>query len=186
MEAVERAEALVDARDQLAEELRAVRTDPDRTAHGGPGGVTARRPIVTGFEDLEATASADLSRFEAILAEGADLKTQVATLEREAEALRRRLADAERELHEADGRGHADNEPTRTATVAPLAIADHLGVLEESIDSLRAEMRAASDETAMMEPSESVTVVATAVSAAAEHVERARDALRALNAAVGL
>jgi hypothetical protein len=45
-------------------------------------------------------------------------------------------------------------------------------------------MRAASDETAMMDPSDSVVAVSSAVSQAAEHVERARDAVRALNAIV--
>ena len=57
-------------------------------------------------------------------------------------------------------------------------------MLEESIDPLRANMRAASDETAMMEQTEPVLVVTSAVSQAAEHVERARDALRALSAIV--
>jgi len=41
-------------------------------------------------------------------------------------------------------------------------------------------MRAASDETAMMDQTESVIAVASAVSQAAEHVERARDSLRLL------
>jgi hypothetical protein len=41
-------------------------------------------------------------------------------------------------------------------------------------------MRAASDETAIMDQTESVIIVASAVSNAAEHIERARDALRAL------
>jgi hypothetical protein len=100
--------------------------------------------------------------------------------------LRGRLATAERELRSAELQAMPENKPTRTATVMPLAIADHLGVLEEAIDSLRSNMRAASDETAMMDPSESVTVVASAVSSAAEHVERAREALKALNASVGL
>jgi hypothetical protein len=63
-----------------------------------------------------------------------------------------------------------------------MEFAEHLTVLEESIDSLRANMRAASDETAMMDQSDSVVVVSQAVSSAAEHVERARDALRALSA----
>ena len=57
-------------------------------------------------------------------------------------------------------------------------------MLEESIDSLRANMRAASDETAMMDQTESVVAVASAVSQAAEHVERARDALKVLTAMV--
>ena len=41
-------------------------------------------------------------------------------------------------------------------------------------------MRAASDETAVMDQSEPVQVVSEALSQAAEEIERARDALRAL------
>jgi hypothetical protein len=47
-------------------------------------------------------------------------------------------------------------------------------------------MRAASDETAMMTPSESVTTISNAVSEAAEHVEIARAAIRALAASIGI
>ena len=47
-------------------------------------------------------------------------------------------------------------------------------------------MRAASDETAMMDPSESVNTISHAVSQAAEHVERARAAIRALSASIGV
>jgi hypothetical protein len=42
-------------------------------------------------------------------------------------------------------------------------------------------MRAASDETAMMDQTDSVIAISAAVSSAAEHVERARDALRILS-----
>ena len=59
-------------------------------------------------------------------------------------------------------------------------------MLEESIDSLRANMRAASDETATMEQSQSVAAISDAVSSAAEHIERARAAIRALQAAIGM
>lgn len=66
----------------------------------------------------------------------------------------------------------------------PIEFAEHLNVLEESIDSLKANMRAASDETAMMEQNDSVAAVSQAVSQAAEHVERARDALKLLTVMV--
>jgi len=46
-------------------------------------------------------------------------------------------------------------------------------------------MRAASDETAIMEPSDSVNAISSAVSQAAEHVEVARAAIRALTASIG-
>jgi hypothetical protein len=47
-------------------------------------------------------------------------------------------------------------------------------------------MRAASDETAMLPPSESVSTVSTAISEGAEHVEVARAAIRALAASIGM
>ena len=47
-------------------------------------------------------------------------------------------------------------------------------------------MRAASDETAVMEQTESVIVVANAVSSAAEHIERARAAVRTLKSVIGM
>jgi hypothetical protein len=47
-------------------------------------------------------------------------------------------------------------------------------------------MRAASDETAMMDQTPSVATITDAISAAAEHIERARTAIRALQAAIGM
>ena len=77
-------------------------------------------------------------------------------------------------------------ESTRTGTELPVQLAEHVSILEEAIDSLRSNMRAASDETAMMESSESVTLISEAVSAAAEHIERARAAIRAVQSAIGM
>jgi hypothetical protein len=57
-------------------------------------------------------------------------------------------------------------------------------ITKPDVTAARANMRAASDETAMMDQSDSVVAVSSAVSQAAEHVERARDAVRVLNASV--
>jgi flagellar hook-basal body complex protein FliE len=94
--------------------------------------------------------------------------------------MRRELSESEQKL--AAQRRANEDEPTNTGTGIPMEFAEHLSVLEESIDSLRANMRAASDETAMMDQSQPVIAISEAVSSAAEHVERARDALRALSA----
>jgi chromosome segregation ATPase len=81
----------------------------------------------------------------------------------------------------------ADGDLARTGSQLPIGeLAEHVIMLEESINSLRANMRAASDETAMMDPSESVSTISTAVSQAAEHVETARAAIRALAASIGM
>jgi chromosome segregation ATPase len=128
--------------------------------------------------DPEATAQADMSRFTALVARAAELEQALAKVEREGGDLRRRLADAEARL--AAQHRAAEDEPTNTGVQVPIEFAEHLSLIEESIDSLRANMRAASDETAMMEPTDSVLAVATAVTNAAEHVERARDSLRVL------
>jgi hypothetical protein len=114
--------------------------------------------------DPEATVQADLSRYTALVARSAELEQKLAMAEARAAA---------------QDRAHED-EPTNTGGALPLEFVEHLSVLEEAIDSLRGDMRAASDETAMMDQTESVVIIATAVSSAAEHVERARDALRSL------
>jgi chromosome segregation ATPase len=117
------------------------------------------------FADPEATVSApNLARYEAAVAELNVLRAELGTLRDE-------LADAKRRAAAATPNVEAG---------LPAAALEQLSILEESIDSLRANLRAASDETAMMPSSESVTIIADAISQAAEHVERARDALRTI------
>jgi chromosome segregation ATPase/pSer/pThr/pTyr-binding forkhead associated (FHA) protein len=145
-------------RHQLHRELRIARGDTDE--------VQLR---AAGFEDREVTSDGEVNRFRAAQVENEELRRRVHELED-----RMRAPTASEAMD--------DGPPPRPAI--PEALAEHLNVLEESIDSLRANMRAASDETAVMEDSESVIVVSNAVSQAAEHVERARAALRALVAYV--
>jgi hypothetical protein len=116
--------------------------------------------------DPEVTAKADLSRYSSLVSRAAELE--------------RKLADTEARLAAQQRAADDDNEPTNTGAALPIEFNEQLGVLEESIDSLRANMRAASDETAMMDQTDSVIAISAAVSSAAEHVERARDALRVL------
>jgi chromosome segregation ATPase len=139
-------------RDNMESQLRDVRDDSETKTRRAP--------------DPESTAQADMSRYTALVSRANDLE--------------RKLADAEARLAAQQRANEDDNEPTNTGAALPLEFAEQLGVLEESIDSLRANMRAASDETAMMDQSDSVIAISMAVSSAAEHVERARDALRVL------
>ncbi len=119
------------------------------------------------FADPEVTVSApNLARYEAAVAELNVLRGELGTLREELAAAKHRAATTST---------HAAGEPALSA-----AALEQLSILEESIDSLRANLRAASDETAMMPSSESVTIIADAISQAAEHVERARDALRTI------
>ena len=67
------------------------------------------------------------------------------------------------------------------APAANGALAEHVAALTDSITSLRASMRAASDETAVMDQTDSVQIVTAAITSATEEIERARDALRALS-----
>jgi len=158
-------------RDRLASQLRDLRDDSETT--------NRRAPVVN---EPEVTAQADLSRYTALVARASELEQKLAKMEKEDAALKRKLQEAEARAA-AQQRAHED-EPTNTGAALPIEFAEHLSVLEESIDSLRANMRAASDETAMMDQTESVVAIASAVSQAAEHVERARDALRVLGALV--
>ena len=153
-------------RDRLEAQLRDSRDDSETKARKLPE------------YDPEATAQADIKKYEQIIARAGDMQDKLAKLEKDNEKLRRQVDEAEGRLA-AQHRAH-DDEPTRTGESVPLEFAEHLSVLEEAIDSLRANMRAASDETAMMDESESVSIVASAVSQAAEHVERARQAIKVL------
>ena len=122
------------------------------------------------------------ARYTQLVSRASELEQKNGKLEKDIAALRRQLSETEARA-EAQARAHED-EPTNTGNALPLEFAEHLNVLEESIDSLRANMRAASDETAMMDQSESVIAITSAVSQAAEHVERARDSLRHLSSFV--
>ena len=163
-------------RDQLAIDLRESRGDTDTTSR--------RAPIVVPPQfDAEVTAQADVSKYEMLIVKAQESEKRIAKLENENHLLKDELIEAEKAARAAEDRA---DDPTRTGEQLPVAIAEHVSALEESIDSLRANMRAASDETAMMDQSDSVQAVAAAVSQAAEHVERARQALRLLAASVGL
>jgi chromosome segregation ATPase len=157
-------------RDRFESQLRDVREDSETKNRFAPP------------SDPDATAQVDLNRYTQLVARAGELESKIVKLEKEDERLRRQLGEAE--ARAAAQRRAQDEEPTSTGKSLPLEFAEHLSVLEESIDSLRANMRAASDETAMMDQTESVVTVASAVSQAAEHVERARDALRLLTAMV--
>jgi predicted RNase H-like nuclease (RuvC/YqgF family) len=139
--------------------------------------------------DPEATAQVNPSKYEALITKTTELEHKLQQLETEDAALRRQLAEAEERVRvaaAAQDSDDADNEMTRTGNQLPIAeLAVHLTALEDAINSLRANMRAASDETAMMDPSDSVNAISSAVSQAAEHVEVARAAIRALNTTIG-
>lgn len=127
----------------------------------------------------EPPTQADLSRYTALVARAAELEAQVVRMETDHAGLKRDLAQANARL--AAQQRDRDDETTNVASAPTAEVAEWFIVLEESIDSLRANMRAASDETAVMEQNESVVVVSAAVSHAAEHIDRARSALRALS-----
>jgi chromosome segregation ATPase len=158
-------------RDRYESQLRDVREDSE----------TMNRRIP---HDPESSGQVDLSRYTALVARAAELEQRVVRMEKDEERMRRQLVDAEARAA-AQHRANED-EPTNTGNQLPMEFAEYLTVLEEAIDSLRANMRAASDETAMMEQTDPVMVISSSISSAAEHVERARDALRTLSAMVTL
>jgi chromosome segregation ATPase len=165
-------------RDRLESEVRDAR---------GDGDITSQRLAVKPSFDPEVTMQAD-AKYESLIGKTKELEQKLARLEREDGELRRQLADAEERLRiAAIDLADDDDDKTRTGNHLPIAeLAEHVTTLEESINSLRANMRAASDETAMMDPSESVSTISSAVSEAAEHVEVARKAIRALSASIGI
>ena len=172
-------------RDRLASELAGARHEEDTTNRAMPVVKEPKRPPQY---DPEVTAQADLSKYEEMISKSTELADRVKQLEKDDAALRTQLADAEAKLRQAiDGAGDDDDaESTRTGSQLPIALAEHVSLLEEAIDSLRSNMRAASDETAMMDQTPSVATITDAISAAAEHIERARAAIKALQAAIGM
>lgn len=117
------------------------------------------------------------ARYDTVLAKFTEAQQMLQRAERETAALKKHTSDLEQRLEAALDH----EEPTATGSQLPLAeIVEHVAVLEESIDSLRANMRAASDETALMDQTDSVVAVSSAVSQAAEHIERARASIRSL------
>ncbi|MBA3452090.1 MAG: hypothetical protein H0T42_03215, partial [Deltaproteobacteria bacterium] len=173
-------------RDRLAGELKDARGDDDTTNRSVPVVRDAKAARQPSF-DPDATSMADPAQYAEMISRSTDLDAKLQKLEREDAALRKQLADTEEKLRAAiDRDDDSDAESTRTGSQLPIALAEHVSALEESIDSLRANMRAASDETATMEQTQSVAAISDAVSAAAEHIERARAAIRALQAAIGM
>ena len=130
-------------RDRLESQLRDVREDSETRIAQLPRDAARRT----------SGAQPDLSRYTALVARAAELEQKLVKMREGRRAARRQLAEAR-----APGRAapREEDEPTNTGTGMPLEFAEHLNVLEESIDSLRANMRAASDETAMMDQTESV------------------------------
>jgi chromosome segregation ATPase len=174
-------------RDRLESEVRDARGDDitNQRAVAKPG-FDPDATVKPGF-DADATAQVNIAKYESLAAKTSELEQKLQHMERDDAALRRRLAEAEERLRLAAIDLEDDSELTRTGSQLPIAeLAEHVTTLEESINSLRANMRAASDETAMMDPSESVSTISSAVSQAAEHVEVARAAIRALAATIGM
>jgi len=121
------------------------------------------------------------ARYEGVLAKFTEAEQRLQRAEKDNAALKKHSADLEARLENALERLADQVEATATGNQLPLAdMVEHVSVLEESIDSLRSNMRAASDETALMDQTDSVVAVSSAVSQAAEHIERARAAIRAL------
>ena len=120
--------------------------------------------------DRAITPGPDIAKFNKMMARVSEIEKDNTALRTQLEQLKVRLLEAEEKA-----------ESTATNTHLPLGgVAEQVSIIEESIDSLRSNMRAASDETAMMDQSESVVAVSSAVSQAAEHIERARVAIKSL------
>ena len=90
-------------------------------------------------------------------------------------ALEERVESLERDLAKVSGTGAVSSETS-----------EQLMTLHDCVAALRASMRAASDETAVMsDNSPSVQVIVDALSDATEQIERARDCVRELEQALG-
>jgi chromosome segregation ATPase len=176
---------------QLQRELRDARKQMEQMGRdqlmrgdSTDGETTGKRPPIVPY-DPEVTAQADLDKYEPVIAKSKEAIERAARLERADADLRRKLAETEAKLRAAmEIASRVDQDVGRTTTSMPAAMAEPMLVLEESIDSLRAEMRAAADEAAEMTPTPSVQAIAAAVGSAREHLDRAKAAMRALVALI--
>ena len=172
---LERARLATELRDALGDEATTNRRVRALARSGAPE------------HDPEETAALDGARIEAMVARTNELEKQLGGLERDNKNLRTQLADTEQRLREAiDGDEDDDSESTNTGSGVPLVVNEYVSTLEAAIESLRANVRVASNETAIMAQSESVAALSSAVIQAVENLDRARAAIRALAAAIGM
>lgn len=170
-------EGLHQTQDELAEELERARQEGGGSSQLRGELEAARTQAARLGSELEASrAQADSDR----------------TLRRQAED---RLAEAENRLAELKARvqslqAELAARPAgngKSAGGVPAGTGEHLLALQDCIAALRASMRAASDEAAVMPgDSASVQVVNDALSDATQHIETARDSLRSLSSLLGV
>jgi chromosome segregation ATPase len=148
---LQRAQSLLQARETELAALQNPSADRNTTSNG--------------FDEVERTSSAaDLSRYE-------PPTTELVALRNELSLVKEQLASSEKAI---DG----DNEITGVRGALPHGFLENLAILEESIDSLRANLRSASDEASAMPKTDAVGLVTSALGQAIEDISRARRALR--------
>jgi hypothetical protein len=128
-----------------------------------------------------------------VAAERDALAQRLASIHRELEAAQVRASAAEASVRDAEARAEEAEAMLRSRGAGgggygggvPAGLAEQVAMLADAISALRASLRAVSDESAVMPSSPSAEVIVGAVASATGELERARDALRALQAMVG-
>lgn len=145
-------------------------------------------------EAEEHASSAQKAAQAAASRSGSSEAARLVELEGEIGRLRKRLTETDAELDELDRLrteikkrpAVAAPQPAPVASVGlPHGMGEQIASLSDSVSSLRASMRAISDETAVMDQTDSVQVVTAAASSAMEEIERARETLRNLTRFTG-
>ncbi|MCE9579924.1 MAG: hypothetical protein K8W52_42800, partial [Deltaproteobacteria bacterium] len=194
----QRSEAAIADRETLTGELRSARasaeeaedlrdrvTELERELARAASGAGESAAASAQLAEVEVERDRLRTRLEDAIAQAQELRDAAASVEDE----RKRLRQAEDQVIELQDRiatleREAQRAPAGAAASAP-PIGEHVQTLQDSLQSLRTSMRAASDETAVMDQTESVQVVAQALSQAAEEIERAREALGVLSSIAG-
>ena len=188
--------SLADALDEAHRDLAARTVTADTATAAFAAATTALAATERRLAAAEALAKGMTKDLTEALRRSAEADSKRAAAARDLDQLRVEVVTLTDELARVQAAALAAEQAAATSTRTVAAITEdaaapphegteELGILQEAIDSLRANMRAASDETAVMPPSDSVTTVADAVSQAADHVERARAALRILVGKLG-
>ena len=165
------ARSLTDERDRLNQECELLRSERDDVVADRDRIDSARSEVARAHERTEA----DLS----------DAKAEIEALRRRCDEAQQKLADEQAAHSQAQSHAPENSEAADRGRVSK-DDEQRVHAIQQCLAALRKSMRAASDETAIMEPSESVDLVANAISEAATQIEEARDYASALGRALGV
>ena len=171
--------ALSEKNSELLEQLRVARRELDATTSARAALTDSHHELTRRFEAISQTEQSRGEEMEGLLRECHALRDQVSAYEAS--------LDIENTTTSVRVDTFSDLDESTTPGEPAPAVVESLTNLGAAISELRKQMRAASDEAAVMDGNpDSLDVINSALSAAVERVEAARDAFRRLGELVGI